>query len=425
MMKIFMRVLLLSIVLFSFNCWAGSEINNSNHTARYFRDMSSSIDPDVIYNPAGMAFEERNSIAVGIQTIFKDYCSGNPAGCADDVSLVPDLSVHYRYSDTLSFTGAYYIVAGGGELEFEEGNAMTQSIGKVLLSVFGAPLASGGYNTPGGAITQQSMTVEAAYHALKAGVVYKASDNIGIAAGIMQVFGTKSIEAQLTHTNAVQPQLINLDMDQEASGMTGFASLHYSPNQLWDFSVNFTGPVKLEWSSDIETNSPVVEGAIKKDDVQEDLPAVFVLGAKRSFFTDNGNFELKTNLTYYLQSDFGGVRWDDILVARAGGNDNRQETFGDGYEISLGGTWEPVNSKLKYYAGYLYSNPRADIETTSTVKPSLVSNTLGLGFDYKLNDNVTLNFGGAATFYNAETTSKDVELSRRTYAVGTGLKYYF
>ncbi|MBW1616176.1 MAG: hypothetical protein JRJ49_06510 [Deltaproteobacteria bacterium] len=413
MMKIFMRVLLLSIVLFSFNCWAGSEINNSNHTARYFRDMSSSIDPDVIYNPAGMAFEERNSIAVGIQTIFKDYCSGNPAGCAEGVSLVPDLSVHYRYSDNLSFTGAYYIVAGGGELDFEEGNALTQAIG----ANFTAP------SVGGGAITQQNIIVEAVYHALKAGIVYKASDNIGIAAGIMQVFGTKSIEATIGHTNTfISPQLINLNMDQDASGMTGFASIHYKPNKLWDFAANFTGPVRLDWSSDIETNSPAIETMIRKDDVREDLPAVFVLGAKRNFFTDNGNFELKTNLTYYLQSDFG-VIWDDIFAV--GSVDNRQESFGDGYEASLGGTWEPVNSKLKYYAGYLYSNPRADIDTTSKFKPSLVSSTLGLGLDYKLNDNVTLNFGGAATFYNTETTSGGDELSRRTYALGTGLQYHF
>jgi long-subunit fatty acid transport protein len=238
----------------------------------------------------------------------------------------------------------------------------------------------------------------------------------------MQVFGTKSIEATLRHTSAVAPQLINLALDQDASGMTGFASIHYKPNKLWDFTANFTGPVKLDWSTDIETNSARIEAMIRKDDVREDLPAVFVLGAKRNFFTDNGNFELKTNLTYYLQSDFG-VRWDDTFAV--GSVDNRQESFGDGYEASLGGTWEPVNSQLKYYAGYLYSNPRADIDTTSKFKPSLVSSTLGLGLDYKLNDNVTLNFGSTATFYNTETTSDGDELSRRTYVVGTGLKYYF
>ncbi|MBW1649535.1 MAG: hypothetical protein JRJ44_02425, partial [Deltaproteobacteria bacterium] len=146
-------------------------------------------------------------------------------------------------------------------------------------------------------------------------------------------------------------------------------------------------------------------------------------GAKRNFLTDSGLFELKTNLTYYLQSDFGGVVWNDIFAV--GSVDNRQEGFGDGYEISLGGTWEPVNSKWKFYTGYLYSNPRANIETTSKFKPSLISSTIGLGFDYKLNDNVVLNFGSTATFYNTETTSDGDELSRRTYGIGSGLKYYF
>ncbi|MBW1650541.1 MAG: hypothetical protein JRJ44_07705, partial [Deltaproteobacteria bacterium] len=115
-MKTFGRILLLSVFLFSCPVWAGSEINNSNYTSRYLRDMSPYTEADAIYNPAGLAFEERNSITAGSQTIFKDYCSGNPAGCADDVSFVPDLAVHYRYSDNLSFIGAFYIAAGGGKL---------------------------------------------------------------------------------------------------------------------------------------------------------------------------------------------------------------------------------------------------------------------------------------------------------------------
>jgi len=72
-MKILGRILLLSVFLFSCTSWAGSEINNSNYTSRFLRDMSSYVDPDVIYNPAGLAFEDRNSITAGVQTIFKSF----------------------------------------------------------------------------------------------------------------------------------------------------------------------------------------------------------------------------------------------------------------------------------------------------------------------------------------------------------------
>jgi len=402
---------LFAVMVWASAVWAGGEINNSNWTSKSFREVAYA-DADAIYNPAGLAFEERNFISSGLSVALKDYCSGSPAKCADDTSFVPNLSLHYRYSDGLSFFGSYFITAGGGELTFNEGNALTQmAVANPMLPwlVAGAP---------------QKATAMGAYHALKYGVSYKGNDKIGFAGGLMHVFAKK--EAM------IQAKGYKLIVHQEADGLTLFGSMHYKHDELWDFALNFTGPVRLNWEADIKQNDLSKLGMpagtfLRQEKVREDLPASFSLGVKRTFSTDDqGTFELEAGLIYFLQQN-SDVVWNDLFTALLEGKDDRQKQFGDAVEISFGLTWEPEDCDWKYYLGYVHGDPKANPDATSSFKPSLEFNTLGAGFDFKYRENIVFNFSASTTFYKKamRTTTPPVVLTKKTDAVGFGVDYYF
>jgi long-subunit fatty acid transport protein len=397
---------LFTVVIWTSAVWAGGEINNSNWTSKSFREVAYA-DKDAIYNPAGLAFEERNFISTGVSAAFKNYCSGFPSKCADDTSYIPNLSLHYRYTDNLSFFGSYFIAAGGGKLTFDEGNALTQ----YAVSLLPGP------DSP------QKAEVESAYHALKYGISFKGNDRLGFAGGLMHVFGEKKAD--------LQAGAFKVNVDQEADGLTLFGSMHYNYDDLWNFALNFTGPVRLNWESTVKQNDLLGLGGAPKGyylnykDVQEDLPASFSFGLKRTIPTDTqGTFELEAGVIYFMQQN-SDVVWDDLFTYVMGGDNDRQKYFDDAFELSFGLTWEPDNSDWKYYLSYVYGDPNADPEYTSTFKPSLKFNTVGFGFDYKYTENIVFNFSASTTFYEKATKENGHELDKETDAIGIGIDYYF
>jgi hypothetical protein len=531
------------IFLCSSSAMAGGEINNANYTMKYTRDMTPFADPDVIYNPAGLAYEERNFINSGVQVVFKRLGSG--IGYDEHMSYAPDTSVHWRKNDRLSFIVGLYNSAGGGTVAYKDGNASSEQLAfqvkdglneglirqmatvalqeridigeldashidneETILShmrpirnnIIGVEPTSPVWNTPYGEefeyngvtysditdygpyqIATQELEGESMYPTLKVGAVYKVNNRFSISGGFIGIAATKNLigEVSFSTDNAfivsdddddsslpnfpiaedgLSYQNAKLEFEQEAYGITPFLSLNYRLSELCNIAFNYTGPVNLSFrtymkedymyvssnivDTDEDGNDDIVGtntttmplNAVKDGSVRETLPAVMSLGFARNHVNDlpiplirsiKGIVGFKAGLSYYFQKD---GTWD--VPIKTGEDTDRQKYFDNAFDIACGASWTPPKTSkflepFKFYAGYQFTDPGADINYTSSEKPSIRSTNYSCGLDYKVFDNLIFNFSLLNSEHEDVKRDDGTRLSKEGFVFGAGFEYYF
>ena len=119
---------------------AGGIDNKTNYSADYIRTLNRNAATDsadaVVYNPAGvMKMEDGMYLKLDLQyTAIKEATNriGGMEFESDATDFVPALFALYKKDRWAAFA-AFSIPAGGGTVEFEQGNATTTGIGMGLI----------------------------------------------------------------------------------------------------------------------------------------------------------------------------------------------------------------------------------------------------------------------------------------------------
>jgi long-chain fatty acid transport protein len=420
-MKKMLTFLILSgiILLSTSSVLAGGIINKQNFSAEYLRSFSRNAATDaadvVVYNPAGvMKMEDGAYVNFGIFHAFKTYTNtiGGQEYESDAPSTIPGLFAVYKQAKWAGFA-AFTIPAGGGTVEYEDGNATSFAIGQGYIAGANAQLAAMGvpsafwYNS----ITDQSVKADSFTYGYTFGGAYEVNDSVSISLGLRYLDAQKEAKGSATISAPDNPlgitdRTAEIDYEETADGWGGFVGINIVPAEKWNIGIRYETKTKLDFETKVnkDTLGILTDGAKER----EDLPGLLGLGAS---YIVNPKVKLDASLTYYLEED---ASWED----------ERLKDAGNSYDLALALTYT-FNPKLKGSLGYMYTDTDIDPDDMLPEAPELDAQTVCAGAMYEAIPRLNLNFALMHTFYKEETTSTGVELDKSITGIGFGIQYKF
>ena len=232
--------MLLSFVLIS-TAYAGAIDNKTNWSAEYIRTLNRNAATDfadiAAYNPAGtVKLHEGLTINGSVQYLKKDYTNkithpllgGTQKYESDEPSYVPGLFAVYNKNRWALF-GSVTVVAGGGKVDFGDGDASTFSAAG---GTIGQPLCPYGmakcaYFDP----ASQKLTAESFYLGYTVGTAFKLNDLFSFSMGLRYVNAHKELDASVTLYDADNnPFPTSISFDQDGDGWGGIFGIGINPD---------------------------------------------------------------------------------------------------------------------------------------------------------------------------------------------------
>lgn len=409
---------------------AGGVDNKTNYSAEYIRTLNRNAATDsadaVAYNPAGvMTMENGYYINVSAHHVSKEYSNiiDGVTQDQDEPSIVPGLFGIYK-QDQWALFAAVTIPAGGGKVEFNNGNATTKIGAAGLASQVSAgvaAIASAPAAPPAGfpaaytiaGVSNERVNAESVYTGLTLGGAYAVNDMVSMSFGARHVGAEKKGRAtfQLSPTAfgvgvGQVTRTAVLDYEDTADGWGGILGLNITPEGPFTIGLRYETKTKLEFEYKVNQDSVTglasglgaAQGITNGKKHRRDLPAIFGFGIGSQI---TPKFKIDASLTYYLQdnADWGGA----------------ENNVNDGYDAGVSFEYT-FNEKTRGSLGYMYTDTGIDAQYMLPENPALSANTLGCGLVYKYTPNLDLNFGIGKVFYKAESY---VDTSSFTPAGGT------
>jgi long-chain fatty acid transport protein len=412
---------------------AGGVDNKQNLSAAYAGSASrnGAIEgADVAaYNPAGiMQMENGMYLEVDGQFLFLNY-SHNFNDTENDMTgnpIVPTLFTIYK-QDKWAAYGTFTIIGGGGLVEYEDGNIVTETIGNAIAAGAFDP-----YGLPGGgAFLDHFAGVESIDYAVTGGVSYAVNEMVSVSAGARTVWTTKDVDIHGTYDLGVAEVPIVGKYEQEADAIGAVFGVNVRPNEKINVGLKYETKLGLDWATTIDPESKgnigeVILGANGRVDDMEyarDLSAVFAAGVVWNVSPD---WSISPSLTYYFDDD---ADWGEVR------NEARD---GNSYDLSLG-VGKIFSEKLSATAGYMFTNTGIDANGYGLIEqmsPPLDANTFAVGAQYDYNEKFTFAGSLMGNFYIADTAdevvhplgfvlSPEVEYEKTNYSAAVSVQYRF
>ena len=170
------------VLLSSSHLMAGGVDNRSNYSGEYVRTLNRNAATDSIdaiaYNPAGvMMMEDGTYVNFSIHYATKDYTNTvNGVELKQDKgSFVPALFWLYKKDNWAGFF-AFTIPAGGGEVEYKNGDATTRIGATGLRNLLNQTAGAAIY----GNIADEELNAKSFYYGFTLGGAYKVNDIISL-----------------------------------------------------------------------------------------------------------------------------------------------------------------------------------------------------------------------------------------------------
>jgi long-chain fatty acid transport protein len=389
---------------------AGGIDNRSNYSADYIRSLNRNAAIDsadmVIYNPAGvMRMEDGTYMKLDAQyTAVKDVTNtiGGTGFESDATDAVP-LFVALHRKDQWAAFAAFSIPAGGGTVEFEQGNATSYGIGMGVIA------GSGGFYST---ISDQYIKGKSVYYGYAVGGAYAFNDMVSVSLAARYVNAEKEANGFVTVAGLAPTATFSVDYEQDDGGLGFILGANFTPSEDWNIGVRYESETSLDLEYTVnrdDLDDLILGGVLPPSGSVEsrNLPAILALGVAHKV---SPKVRVEADLTYYLQED---ADWSDSRFLN---------TVDDGYElgITLEYTFSP---KLKGSVGYLMTETGLDPDGLLYEYPELDANTFGFGIAYEINPKWTLNAGLAKSFYSDETTSSDITLEKDVVLMAVGIQY--
>lgn len=381
-------ICMLVFVFAAVSLFAGGTENKLNQSPGYSRFPAKNTEtrkPDaVFFNPAGTALmEDGLYFALGNQFIYKKYTNvyAGKDYVTDEPSLIfPDLDIVWKHDDLALFTG-FNMFAGGGGLEWEDGNAFTvQRLGEIGSSVGFPELRK----------LRHDMTLFSVVYGNMTGMAHTfLDDRLSVAVAGKILYGYQTSKVTMKDKIPVGPisQLLGNDnvlADTKATGM-GFGAvfgIDYKPVPEWTFAATYHTQtvVNFEYKKADGVGASML-GAKKGEKFDYNIPAFLALGA--------------------------GWQVCDPLFLAVGANYyfNRQADYDyhDAWEINFAGEYR-FNKYIAASLGGFYSNVGTNGKDSGNnyFNPVLNSMTYCGGMEVDFCDRFSIDLGGFYTQYFAE-----------------------
>lgn len=352
MKKLSVQLLIFFLVLLTAShVMAGGINNKQNFSIEYDRTASRNAANDsadaAVYNPAGvMQMEDGFYLNAGAFYALKDYSNkiGGTQYESKKPSFVPSLIGLYKKGGWAAF-GAFTVPGGGGKVIYDDGSATTLGYGALLVAGANYALTQPPYSLPSapyyGTVGSQRLEAESIYYGLTLGGAYRVNDLVSIAFGVRFIEADKETQASMTISPSALGSLysmpdrtFNIEYEEAASGLGGFAGLNITPNDSLNIGIRYELSTKLDFETtvNVDDTGMLINGAEER----EDLPGLLGIGVG---YRINPKLKMETSFTYYLEKDATreDVRFDDA---------------GNGYDLAMAFEYA-FNPKLKGSLGYM------------------------------------------------------------------------
>ncbi len=418
----------LSLLLMAGPAVAGGIINKMNQSTDYLRSMTRNAATDyadiAVYNPAGiMQMEDGLYGKLDVMYIAKDYSNDVPGFgelSQDEPSIVPGLFSIYKKKKWAGFF-AFTIPAGGGELDYENGNARTVRLASGLAAQANAQLAAGGapatffYDQidPGNLEVKQSSV-----YGFTLGGSYAINDAWSLSVGTRYSTGVREFEGQATisATNPLPgglnaPVTENLNLEEDADGWAGILGVNFAPNEKLNAALTFISNTKMDYEMEVKTDTLGIAPALGFADGSKrriDIPGLLGFGVSYRFLPE---LKVDLNYTYYLEKDAEIDTYTDE---------------GNSWDLAVSGEYT-FNPQWKASLGYMMTKIEVSDEEqiNEPEEPKLDANAIAGGFVWTATPKLDLTMGVLYVDYDDVTDSRGINYDKTVWSVAAGIQYRF
>ncbi len=215
------------------------------------------------------------------------------------------------------------------------------------------------------------------------------------------------------------------DAKKTGSGFTPIVSINFHPSEKLNIAAKYEHNTKLELEN--ETDKDIITGFTETgqpitqfpdgEKANLDIPGAISLGVT---YKPMDKLLLSADLQYYLEKETDWEGDEELLDANS-----LELAFGLQYNIT---------DKLAVSGGFLYTNPGTTPDYQNDLRYYTVSNNIGLGGAFKINDMLEVELGGAYIIYQDDEknmTSETTALSftetygKSSWIVAVGLNLFF
>ncbi len=389
--------------------FAGGTENKINTGAGYARFPAKATEckkPDAMFhNPAGTAFlKDGLYVGAGNQFLYKKYSDKfNGETYSSDIPtyLYPDLTLVWKKNDTALFAG-FTVAAGGGKLEYEDGNAMTISALSSLGSQYGHPEIAN---------LDHSLDVYSVLYDNTIGVSHQFwEDHLSVAAAVRILYGSRDIKIKLDDDPpAAYSPLLGTDRtlaDTEADGFGtgGVFSIHYKPIETVDIAATYHTESIIDYEySKADGVGAAILGAVEDEHFSYVLPAFLSVGVGWQVIP---KLYLAAGMEYYF-------------------NELADYEYDNAWSIVFAGEYQ-INDMLAVSLGGFYTDIGCtdDEGGNDITNPYLNSFTYCGGFELTFFDDLVIDIGAFYVQY-FEETYQNVKLNKKIFEGAISVTYRF
>ncbi len=431
-------IVAISLVLFLADAAiAGGIINKNNQSADYMRTLNRAAATDyadiAVYNPAGiMQMEDGFYGKLDVMYYNKDYTNDVPGYgelSQDEPSITPGVFTVYKKKKWAGFL-AFTIPAGGGELNYENGNARTVALANGVSDLINSSLetylgtSAFNYNN----IDDMALEVkQSTVYGFTIGASYAINDAWSIAVGTRYSTGTREFDgfATISADTAIptnpygitnDPQKLSINLEEEAEGWAGVLGVNFTPNDKLNAALTYISNTKMEYDMDVKRDTTMPDGSSLAEGIgfpdgsqrRIDLPAQLGAGVSYRFLPP-----LKVDLTYtyYFEKD---------------ANIDTYADEGNSWDLGISGEYT-FNPAWKASLGYMLT--RVDLDDDEQInepeEPKLGANAFAAGIVWSPTQRWAITLGGAYIMYDEVTDSEGIEYDKTVMNGSLGIQYKF
>lgn len=410
-------ILTLSALLCAASMFAGGVDNKSNLNTGYLRNPSRNVEikrPEaVLYNIAGTGFmEDGLYFNAGNQFVFKEYTNelnGTEYKDKEKVFFFPNFEAVYKQDKWAAFFG-FGIFAGGGSLDFSDGNAAVAATFATNAKKYAAKGNTTRAAMFSGAAVNHSLKVYSVTMGEILGGSYVFNDMISVAAAGRFLHGNQNMSLKASSISALNGG-DELSYEASGCGFGGIFGVNITPVENLYLSIQYQTITKLDFEYNTMKGAltPALLSAKEGDKFHNDLPAVLGLGAGYNVLD---NLFVNTSFNYYfnkqasLENPMGGTSLD----------------YDDSWEIGLGAEYQ-LNDKIGFSAGAMYSKQGYKSDVNSAFNPVLNSIVGGLGVEYQVIKQLTLTAAYMHCRYFNDDYNSAIDLKKNVYLGAIGVTY--
>ena len=344
----------------------------------------------------------------------------------DEPSIIPGVFAVYKKKKWAGFF-ALTIPAGGGTLNYEDGNARTIALANgVAQSINGSlvnPLFF--YNN----IDDMKIEVkQSTVYGFTTGASYAINPVWSVAAGVRFSKGVREFDgfATISADNAApsppfpaginDTRRLSIHLEEEASGWAWILGVNCAPSRNLNAAVTYISNTPMDYEMNVKGDSTLPDGSSLAEAIgfpdgsnrRIDIPSLLGLGVSYKITPE---LKIDLNYTYYLEK---------------GAEIDTYEDEGNSWDLGISAEYT-FNPRWKASIGYMWTDVQLedDQQINEPEEPKLDASTVAAGVVWSPGAAWAVTFGGAYVMYENVEDELGIDYDKTVMNVSIGLQYKF